>query len=549
MDSTHRWTKAQLAEMEDHLSRIYAEANGDIEKKLFDHLEKFKKMDEQKRKEVEKAQKQGAENAEELFEEWKRWRRTQMFQGQNWRNKLSELTRQYLEVNKTALAYVNGEMSKIAARNYNAFEDEANDAAAKYGLNEYSFNLVDEHTIKKLATENETLLPYKIVDGKKDVRWNTDKINAQMLQGILQGEDIPTIASRLQNVTEMNRASAIRNARTMTTSAECAGRQMSYTEAEKDGMIIEREWLCTADSRRRDWHWDLNGTFTKVNEPWENDFGKIMYPGDPNAKPQNVYNCRCSIAAKVVGFEKSQGEKAVVEKQTEAPSITTREQAYKALIDDIGFSSVSDNVSVIDEKLLAENVTQLKKLNDRFGALTAENKGYFTATSAKNAVAYSQGSFRNLNNQSMSLCGSSYGFGYDYFVSKERDFVSTNWNMPCLDKNLPIYTVTHEYGHIFENKVIHGRVDINAFEKAYKAKNSARIFLEKEAAKQAKIIWQEIIQIAKEENPDFLVSKNISKYGKTNYFEAFAETFANSQCGSPNELGRAMNIWLERNGY
>lgn len=305
MDSTHRWTKAQLAEMEDHLSRIYAEANGDIEKKLFDHLEKFKKMDEQKRKEVEKAQKQGAENAEELFEEWKRWRRTQMFQGQNWRNKLSELTRQYLEVNKTALAYVNGEMPRIAARNYNAFEDEANEAAAKYGLNEYSFNLVDEHTVKKLATENETLLPYKIVDGKKDVRWNTDKINAQMLQGILQGEDIPTIASRLQNVTEMNRESAVRNARTMTTSAECAGRQMSYTEAEKDGMIIEREWLCTADSRRRDWHWELNGTFTKVNEPWRNDYGEIMYPGDPNAKPQNVYNCRCSIAAKVVGFEES----------------------------------------------------------------------------------------------------------------------------------------------------------------------------------------------------------------------------------------------------
>lgn len=305
MDSTHRWTKAQLAEMEDHLSRIYAEANGDIEKKLFDHLEKFKKMDEQKRKEVEKAQKQGAENAEELFEEWKRWRRTQMFQGQNWRNKLSELTRQYLEVNKTALAYVNGEMLRIAARNYNAFEDEANEAAAKYGLNEYSFNLVDEHTVKKLATENETLLPYKIVDGKKDVRWNTDKINAQMLQGILQGEDIPTIASRLQNVTEMNRASAIRNARTMTTSAECAGRQMSYAEAEKDGMIIEREWLCTADSRRRDWHWELNGTFTKVNEPWRNDYGEIMYPGDPNAKPQNVYNCRCSIAAKVVGFGKA----------------------------------------------------------------------------------------------------------------------------------------------------------------------------------------------------------------------------------------------------
>ena len=254
--------------------------------------------------------------------------------------------------------------------------------------------------------------------------------------------------------------------------------------------------------------------------------------------------------------EKAQVQKAMEEKQVEKTQISTREQAYKALTDDIGFGSVSDNVSVIDEKLLTENVTQLKKLNERFGALTTENNGYFTATSAPRAVAYSQGNFRNLNHQSMSLCGNSYGRGYDFLVSKEKDFVSTNWSMPCLDKNLPIYTVTHEYGHIFENKVIRSRVDMDVFEKAYNAKmlekngaKKAMDFLKKEEAKQAKTIWQEITQIAKEENPDFLVSKNISEYGKTNYFEAFAETFANSQCGSPNELGKAMNIWLERNGY
>ena len=357
----------------------------------------------------------------------------------------------------------------------------------------------------------------------------------------------------MMNVQEMNKTQAIRSARTIVTGAENKGRQDSYARATADGIILQKEWIATNDGRTRHSHAMLDGAIVDQDKKFDNG---LMYPGDPSGRPEEVYNCRCTVAAVVKGFKKVQVQKAMAEKQAEEPKITTREQAYKTLTDGIGFGSVSDNVSVIDEKLLTENVTQLKKLNDRFGALTVDNNGYFTATSAPRAVAYSQGNFRNLNHQSMSLCGNSFGRGYDYLVSKERDFVSTNWSMPCLDKNLPIYTVTHEYGHIFENKVIRGRVDMDVFEQAYKAKmlekngaKKAMDFLKKEEAKQAKTIWQEITQIAKEGNPDFLVSKNISEYGKTNYFEAFAETFANSQCGSPNELGKAMNIWLERNGY
>ena len=37
---------------------------------------------------------------------------------------------------------------------------------------------------------------------------------------------------------------------------------------------------------------------------FENAIGKIMYPGDPSADGANVYNCRCTIAAKVIGFKR-----------------------------------------------------------------------------------------------------------------------------------------------------------------------------------------------------------------------------------------------------
>lgn len=538
-DKAHILTDEKLEEMEKRLSAIYSRAEKEITKTAEDYFSKFAKQDEAKRKLLEQGK--------ITEEEYTKWRKGKVVYGKRFTEMKEQCAKQLLNVNQTALDYINGELPEVYALNYNALESAVN------GVGGYSFALVDADTVRNLAVTDTSLLPYKELDPAKDIPWNMKKINAETLQGILQGESMDKIAKRLRNVQEMNKTQAIRSARTIVTGAENKGRQDSYARAEADGIILQKEWLATNDGRTRHSHAMLDGAIVDQDKKFDNG---LMYPGDPNGRPEEVYNCRCAVAAVVKGFKKAQVQKAMDEKQVEEPQIATREQAYKTLTDDIGFGSVSDNVSVIDEKLLAENVTQLKKLNERFGALTTENNGYFTATSAKNAVAYSQGNFRNPNHQSMSLCGNSYGRGYDYLVSKERDFVSTNWSMPCLDKNLPIYTVTHEYGHIFENKVIRSRVDMDVFEKAYKAKmlekngaKKAMDFLKKEEAKQAKTIWQEITQIAKEENPDFLVSKNISEYGKTNYFEAFAETFANSQCGAPNELGKAMNIWLERNGY
>ena len=570
-DAAHLQTDKELAKLEKRIAKIYKEAADDLQSTIDDYFAKFAKRDAK--------QKARLEAGEITEQEYKQWRLAQMGRGERFKALQSRVAERYTEANETAVRYVNDATPGIYSlnRNYSAYTIEK--VAGNVG-----FDLWDERTVRRLIVENPEVMPYyppeKALKRGIDLAYGKKQISASVTSSILQGKSIPGIAKDLQTrMSEMNKSSAIRTARTAVTGAQNAGRMDSYVAAEKMGIKVRKEWLATLDGRTRHSHAMLDGKVVDKDKKFENG---CMFPGDPNGPPWEVYNCRCTLIAAVDGVDTSNAQRRVRntetgknelvsdmtysewagwkkkqhKKQVETPKITTREQAYKTLTDDIGFGSVSENVSIIDEKLLVENVTQLKKLNDRFGALTSDNSGYFTATSAKNAVAYSQGNFRNLKHQSMSLCGNSYGRGYDYLVSKERDFVSTNWSMPCLDKNLPIYTVTHEYGHIFENKVIRGRVDMDVFEQAYKAKmlekNGAKKavdFLKKEEAKQAKTIWQEITQIAKEENPDFLVSKNISEYGKTNYFEAFAETFANSQCGSPNELGKAMNIWLERNGY
>ena len=573
-DAAHLQTDKELAKLEKRIAKIYKEAADDLQKTIDDYFAKFAKRDAK--------QKARLEAGEITEQEYKQWRLAQMGRGERFKALQSRVAERYTEANETAVRYVNDATPGIYSlnRNYSAYTIEK--VAGNVG-----FDLWDEQTVKRLIVDNPEVMPYyppeKALKRGIDLAYGKKQISASVTSSILQGKSIPGIAKDLQTrIPDMNKASAIRTARTAVTGAQNAGRMDSYVAAEKMGIKVRKEWLATIDGRTRHSHAMLDGQTADIDKPFKVDGEEIMFPGDTSAPGYLLYNCRCALIANVDSVDTSNAQRRVrnpetgkneivsdmtysewagwknkqPKKQVETTEITTREQAYKTLTDDIGFGSVSENVSIIDEKLLAENVTQLKKLNDRFGALTADNNGYFTATSAKNAVAYSQGNFRNLKHQSMSLCGNSYGRGYDYLVSKERDFVSTNWSMPCLDKNLPIYTVTHEYGHIFENKVIRSRVDMDVFEKAYKAKmlekngaKKAMDFLKKEEAKQAKTIWQEITQIAKEGNPDFLVSKNISEYGKTNYFEAFAETFANSQCGSPNELGKAMNIWLERNGY
>ena len=115
------------------------------------------------------------------------------------------------------------------------------------------------------------------------------------------------IAKRMMNVQEMHKTQAITSARTIVTGAEHNRRQDSYARAEADGIILQTEWLSSDQpGRTRDWH--LPGAFESlivdIDEPFVNEMGEIMYPGDPHAQPSNTWNCRCSMAAVVKGFKK-----------------------------------------------------------------------------------------------------------------------------------------------------------------------------------------------------------------------------------------------------
>lgn len=286
----HRKTDEKLKEMERHLSSIYSRAQKEIQETADKYFEKFRKMDEKKRKLVE--------SGELSKEEYQKWRKGKIMYGERYSEMKEQIAKQLLEVNKTAVAYINGELPEVYALNYNALSRSLD------GIGGYSFSLTDSGTVRLLSTKDKSLLPYKKIDPTKDIPWNMKKINSEVLQGILQGDSIPKISRRIQNVQEMNKVSAVRSARTIVTGAENKGRQDSYEKAEKDGILLKREWISAIDSRTRHAHALLNGQFAEVDKPFHSELGDIMFPGDPHAAPANVYNCRCTLAAKVIGFKK-----------------------------------------------------------------------------------------------------------------------------------------------------------------------------------------------------------------------------------------------------
>lgn len=238
--------------------------------------------------------------------------------------------------------------------------------------------------------------------------------------------------------------------------------------------------------------------------------------------------------------------------------VTNRKEAYASLRE--MFGSINKNVSVIDEGLLCDNVTRLNELNARFGVLKKGNAGEFTTSPSEEAIAWTRGAFeRNGNCTDLSLVGRAYKDAAA-FERKSIAARSSFHHMPFSDEYTRVYTVTHEYGHMIEKYVCCRRADWDVIEKqisealgkegrmADKLEEVKKI-RKGEETRIAGEIHDEIISIAKRNNPNFNEADHRSNYGYVNNFEFFAEAFANSQCGDPNELGTAMNEWLQKEGF
>lgn len=296
-DAAHKATDREIRRIEKELEAVYSRANKELSEKAANYFARFAEQDKQKKALVDAGKMSKGE--------YREWREAQIMRGKHWTSLKEQTAQEMLKANRTAMEYVNGRLPQVYAINYNYA---AKDIQMQC-QNAVSFELINTDAVLDLVEAGDkSLLPRKVLDPAKDIPWNMKMVNAEVAQGIIQGESIPDIAKRLQNVGVKNADSAMRTARTIVNGTQNKARHDAAERAAKKGVIMGKCWIGTNDKRIRDWHAEAWADYgdkedaVELDEPFIVMGEEMMYPGDRSASPANVYNCRCTHKNVVQGF-------------------------------------------------------------------------------------------------------------------------------------------------------------------------------------------------------------------------------------------------------
>lgn len=292
-------TDKTLDEITQRVTKEYAQAEKEVREKMDTHFRKFNAKDKKKQAQV----KAGEISQKEYMD----WRAGQMATGERWSEMREQLAKDLTNHRAIADSITNGYRPEVYAlgHNYGTYEVE------QLAQIDTSYTLYNRESVERLIREDPELLkpPGKRMREKiragKAIQWERGQIQSVTLQSILQGESVPNMAKRIaKTLCVKDRSAALRYARTAINGAENAGRYDSYMRAKRMGLKLKKVWSASLDDRTRDAHAQIDGVSEELEKPFVNEYGEIMYPGDPGADARNVWNCRCTMITEFEGFER-----------------------------------------------------------------------------------------------------------------------------------------------------------------------------------------------------------------------------------------------------
>ena len=282
---------AEITATEKELKAVYNKAYKDILQKQKEFNAKYAAKEAKKLKQLASGQ--------ITQEEFDAWKAGQVFQSKQWEDKKKQILNTLYNTNSIAADIVNGKTSNVFSfnANYTAYSLE-HGAGVNFG-----FGLYDSATVKNLIKNNPQLLPEWKIDQPKDYVWNQKKLNKQISLGIIEGESLDKIATRLSESLVSSNFNKMRTfARTAMTGAQNSGRQIRLEEAKKLGINVKKEWMATLDAHTRMTHRKLDGQKVDTDKSFDINGMSIRFPGDPLAPAALVYNCRCTMVGDLVNY-------------------------------------------------------------------------------------------------------------------------------------------------------------------------------------------------------------------------------------------------------
>ncbi|WP_417352181.1 phage minor head protein [Gordonibacter pamelaeae] len=276
MDEAHAYGDAEIEAAAARADAIYADAAQKAQGELSAHLSRFAAEDAEKAALVAA----GALTAAA----WASWRRRRMLSGKAWREACDRAARVLSGADVLGYELADKVRGKVYARNFDWAAAQVAKATGKR---------------PKSPAEPPEASYAPSFDEAYDYGWNRRKVREAVNAAMARGLPIPEIAASVRKVASMDRASAVRAARTAVTSAEGAARLDVAEDAARRGLKVRLEWVSARDGRTRDSHRALDGEKVAPGERFSNG---LRFPADPKGPPHEVYNCRCTLGYDIEGF-------------------------------------------------------------------------------------------------------------------------------------------------------------------------------------------------------------------------------------------------------
>lgn len=363
---------------------------------------------------------------------------------------------------------------------------------SEYSFDEdlFTFSLVDASTVDRLRRDGDIDLPKRKVNVPKDERWNTKQMASKLMQGILNGDSIPKISESLLDVIHNNDVSATRAARTLVTQAENHGRLDSYKTLDEQGVVQEKVWIATPDSRTRASHLDVDGETVGINDTFSNG---LEYPADPSGEPEEVYNCRCSMRTEIVGFRRADGSISRVDYERDETMHEGQMEAEKKERDKENNEKINTKKEILTNKdyenIMKESLANIYEMhridnnlnevsaselgNDFFnvyyGSIDSESAKTFTETITDLAEKYDTSLQEIRLTDKLEYLSKRNVFAFTYheysfdkttlvinpvkfkenedYINRVKELIDSNYSAKILKEYAEKYVATHEFAH------------------------------------------------------------------------------------------------------